>query len=153
MESICYVDWCPWLCSSSVYLVPCEYVVFFTALKEPVQQVLGHLGVQPDPGPSLRTSNSEVKAAVDFTPASAPPWRVVVSGSSLRAVISQLLTQVSPGSHPPVWWFTIFQEAHRLLRSSFPWVRVRVDRQQANRLLQPIAQHQVSIVEEDASHW
>ncbi|CAL8301808.1 unnamed protein product [Arctogadus glacialis] len=49
----------------------------------------GHLGVQSDPGPSLRTSNSEV----------------------------------SPGSHPPVWWFTIFQEVHRLLRSSFPWVR------------------------------
>ncbi|XP_030224876.1 uncharacterized protein LOC115552718 [Gadus morhua] len=104
----------------------------------------GHLGAQPDPGPSLRTSNSEVKAAVDFTPASAPPWRVVVSGSSLRAVISQLLTQVSPGSHPPVWWFTIFQEVHRLLRSSFPWVRVRVDRQQANCLLQPIAHHQLA---------
>ncbi|CAL8268341.1 unnamed protein product [Boreogadus saida] len=104
----------------------------------------GHLGVQPDPGPSLRTSNSEVKAAVDFTPASAPPWRVVVSGSSLRAVISQLLTQVSPGSHPPVWWFTIFQEVHRLLRSSFPWVRVRVDRQQANCLLHPIAHHQLA---------
>ena len=32
MEFICYVDWFPWLCSSSVYLVPCENVVFFTAL-------------------------------------------------------------------------------------------------------------------------
>ncbi|CAL8234678.1 unnamed protein product, partial [Arctogadus glacialis] len=52
------------------------------------------------------------------------------------------MQEVSPGSHPPVWWFTIFQEVHRLLRSSFPWVRVRVDRQQANCLLQPIAHHQ-----------
>ncbi|CAL8301753.1 unnamed protein product [Arctogadus glacialis] len=54
------------------------------------------------------------------------------------------MQEVSPGSHPPVWWFTIFQEVHRLLRSSFPWVRVRVDRQQANCLLQPIAHHQLA---------
>ncbi|CAL8346368.1 unnamed protein product [Lota lota] len=63
-----------------------------------------------------------VKAAVDSIPASAPPWQVVVSGSSLRAVISQLLTQVSPGSRSPVKFSTIFQETQRLLLSSFPWL-------------------------------
>ena len=156
MEFICYVDWFPWLCSSSVYLVPCENVVFFTALsvrffgfcfsnmhcivvsppsprpcegkyllftstyqlyhylKEPVQQGLWSWRV----GCMLEKLNFVIPLAFRSSWSTtgpwtlppdvqlwghghcrlhpclgpAPPWRVVVSGSSLRAVISQLLT-------------------------------------------------------------
>ncbi|CAL8351234.1 unnamed protein product [Lota lota] len=46
-------------------------------------------------GPSIHTSSSEAKAAGDPSHALTTPWQVLVSGSSLRAVFSLLLTQVS----------------------------------------------------------
>ncbi|CAL8255224.1 unnamed protein product [Lota lota] len=101
-------------------------------------KLIGRLGDKPDPRPSIRTPSSEAEAAVNSTPASTMPWRVVVSGSSLRAVLamlliqlSKLLTSVSPGSSFHGKFSTIFQESQRLLRSCLPWARVTVDRQQA----------------------
>ncbi|CAL8331518.1 unnamed protein product [Lota lota] len=98
----------------------------------------GPLGHPLDSG-STQTS-SEVETAAGSTPVSATPWQVVVPGPSLKEVIVQLLTQVSPGYPPPGTpekISIIFQETQRLLASSFPWVRVTEDRQQANCLLQP----------------
>ncbi|CAL8272643.1 unnamed protein product [Gadus morhua 'NCC'] len=109
----------------------------------------GPLGDPPDPGPTQTSSySSEVETAAGSTPpASALPWQVVVPGPSLKEVIVQLLAQVSPGYIPPGTpekISTVLQETRRLLASSFPWVRVTGDWQQANCLLQPTAPCQVA---------